>query len=102
MLQIIRTFFDLLLTICFENYENDIFVSYSSFFQVSTSVFFPSQVKNMFLFPGPMPAGSRPSTLQDIAQGLGLSMGESGSEGPGTGRTSGHVDVCVCVGVCVR
>ncbi|KAM8728370.1 proteoglycan 4a isoform 2-T2 [Acanthopagrus schlegelii] len=35
--------------------------------------------------PGPMPAGSRPSTLQDIAQGLGLSMGESGSEGPGTG-----------------
>ena len=54
----------------------------------------------MFLFPGPMPAGSRPSTLQDIAQGLGLSMGESGSEGPGTGRTSGHVDVCVCRCVC--
>ncbi|XP_051257019.1 proteoglycan 4a [Dicentrarchus labrax] len=41
------------------------------------------------------PAGSkpRPSTLQDIAQALGLSLVEAGSEGPGTGLLA-DVDLC--------
>ncbi|XP_041804826.1 proteoglycan 4a [Chelmon rostratus] len=39
------------------------------------------------------PAGSRPSTLQDIAQGLGLPVAEAGSEGPGAGLL-GDVDLC--------
>nr|XP_046264617.1 proteoglycan 4-like [Scatophagus argus] len=39
------------------------------------------------------PAGSRPNTLQDVAQGLGLSVMEAGSEGPGTGVLA-DVDLC--------
>lgn len=46
------------------------------------------------------PEGSRPSTLQDVAQGLGLSGAEAGFEGPSTGWTNGLIDVCVCVGLC--
>ncbi|XP_070830246.1 proteoglycan 4a [Chaetodon trifascialis] len=39
------------------------------------------------------PAGSRPSTLQDIARGLGFPVVEAGSEGPGTGLLD---DVNLC------
>ncbi|XP_039672075.1 proteoglycan 4a [Perca fluviatilis] len=39
------------------------------------------------------PAGSRPSTLQDVAQALGLSVVEGGSEVPGTGLLA---DVNLC------
>ncbi|XP_029309012.1 proteoglycan 4a [Cottoperca gobio] len=39
------------------------------------------------------PAGSRPSTLQEVAQALGLSVVEGGSEGPGTGLLA---DVNLC------
>ncbi|XP_041848030.1 proteoglycan 4a isoform X2 [Melanotaenia boesemani] len=39
------------------------------------------------------PAGTRPSTLQDVAQALSLSMGEAGPEGSGTGL-SAQVDLC--------
>lgn len=45
---------------------------------------------------GPAASGPRPSTLQDIAQALGLPVVEGGTEGPGTGRPKGPVDVCVC------
>ncbi|KAA8587559.1 hypothetical protein FQN60_016421 [Etheostoma spectabile] len=39
------------------------------------------------------PAGSRPSTLQDVAQALGLSVVEGGAEGLGTGVLA-DVDLC--------
>ncbi|XP_047224106.1 proteoglycan 4a [Girardinichthys multiradiatus] len=39
------------------------------------------------------PAESRPSTLLDVAQALGLSVGQRGLEGSGTGLTS-DVDLC--------
>lgn len=46
------------------------------------------------------PADSRTSTLQDIAQGMGLS-GLEGSEGTETGRMNGtscvvYIYVCIC------
>ncbi|XP_042339512.1 uncharacterized protein LOC121940899, partial [Plectropomus leopardus] len=40
-----------------------------------------------------VPADSRPSTLQDVAQALGLSVVDGGSEGPGTGLLA---DVNLC------
>lgn len=46
----------------------------------------------LWIFPGisgPVGYRPRPSTLQDVAQALGLSVVERGSEGPGTGRRSG-------------
>lgn len=47
-----------------------------------------------FLFTGQTGAAdARPSTLQDVAQALGLSVAEGGSGGPGTGRTHGPVDM---------
>lgn len=50
----------------------------------------------LFLGPGG-PEGSKPSTLQNVAQGLGLSGGEAGFEGPSTGWTNGLLDVCLLV-----
>ncbi|XP_071384253.1 proteoglycan 4-like, partial [Centroberyx affinis] len=37
--------------------------------------------------------GPRPSTLQDVAQALGIPLGEGGSEGPGTGPFA-NSDLC--------
>lgn len=45
-----------------------------------------------------VPAGSRPSTLQDVLQGLGHGGSEGrGSEGPGTGKQLKVPCGCGCV-----
>lgn len=46
-----------------------------------------------FVFPAGGPAETRPSTLLDLAQALGLSAGQRGPEGTGTGRVSGLINV---------
>ncbi|KAM7378760.1 hypothetical protein PAMP_004359 [Pampus punctatissimus] len=44
-------------------------------------------------FSGPAGTGPRPSTLQDVAQALGQSLVEGGTEGPGAGLFA-DVDLC--------